>query len=44
VFEPILGGAAPPAEYESGTWGPAAAAAVLAGGDRWHDPKAHENA
>ena len=38
VVEPILEDAAPPFEYEPGTWGPAAAAAVLAGGDRWHDP------
>jgi glucose-6-phosphate 1-dehydrogenase len=39
VIEPILGAAAPPAEYEPGTWGPAAAATVLAHRERWHDPK-----
>ena len=39
VVEPILGSAAPPAQYEPGTWGPAAAATVLANGERWHDPK-----
>jgi glucose-6-phosphate 1-dehydrogenase len=39
VVEPILDGAAPPAEYEPGTWGPSAAAGVLADGERWHDPK-----
>ncbi len=39
VIEPILGATEPPAEYEPGTWGPAAAAAVLAGDERWHDPK-----
>jgi glucose-6-phosphate 1-dehydrogenase len=40
VVEPILGADAPPAEYEPGTWGPPAAAAVLADGERWHDPTA----
>jgi glucose-6-phosphate 1-dehydrogenase len=39
VVEPILDAAAPPAEYEPGTWGPPAAARVLADGERWHDPK-----
>jgi len=39
VIEPILGAAKPPAEYEPGTWGPPAAATVLAEGERWHDPK-----
>lgn len=38
VVEPILARDAPPAEYEPGTWGPAAAAAVLAAGERWYDP------
>ena len=42
VVEPILGSTAPPAEYEPGTWGPAAAAAVLAGEESWHDPKADQ--
>jgi glucose-6-phosphate 1-dehydrogenase len=43
VMEPILGAAEPPAEYEPGTWGPPAAASVLADGGRWHDPQAdHE--
>jgi len=42
VVEPILGAAAPPAEYEPGTWGPAAADTVLANGERWHDPKPDE--
>ena len=42
VVEPILNAAAPPTEYEPGTWGPPAAAEVLAGGERWHDPKTDE--
>lgn len=40
VIDPILGNAAPLAEYEPGTWGPAAAAALIAGKDGWHNPKA----
>jgi glucose-6-phosphate 1-dehydrogenase len=39
VVDPILRGAAPVAEYEPGTWGPAAARAVVAGDEGWHDPK-----
>ena len=42
VVEPILAAAAPPEEYQPGTWGPAAAAGVLADGERWHDPKPEE--
>jgi glucose-6-phosphate 1-dehydrogenase len=42
VIEPILGSATPLAEYEPGTWGPAAAAAVIAGEEGWHDPKPEE--
>jgi glucose-6-phosphate 1-dehydrogenase len=42
VIEPILGAGTPPAEYPPGTWGPAAAARVLAGAERWHDPKPDE--
>ncbi len=40
VVEPILGSTAPPAEYEPGTWGPAAARKVVASDEGWHDPKA----
>jgi glucose-6-phosphate 1-dehydrogenase len=40
VVEPILGNSMPLAEYEPGTWGPAAATAVIGSGRRWHDPKA----
>lgn len=43
VVDPVLGNATPLAEYEPGTWGPAAAAAVLAGEDGWNDPKAEES-
>jgi glucose-6-phosphate 1-dehydrogenase len=39
VVEPIIGSGAPPAEYEAGTWGPPAAATVLAQGQPWHDPQ-----
>ena len=42
VIEPILGRATPLAEYEPGTWGPAAAAAVIAGEEGWHDSKPEE--
>jgi glucose-6-phosphate 1-dehydrogenase len=39
VVEPILRSADPPVEYEPGTWGPPAAATVLANGECWHDTK-----
>jgi len=39
VVEPALDRDAPPAEYAPGGWGPPAAAALLAPGERWHDPK-----
>ncbi len=39
VVDPILGSTAQPAEYEPGTWGPAAARDVVAGEEGWHDPK-----
>jgi glucose-6-phosphate 1-dehydrogenase len=38
VVDPILDPGTPPAVYEPGTWGPATAAAVLAGDESWHDP------
>ena len=44
VIDPILGHATPVAEYESGTWGPAAAADVIAGDDGWHDPQPEQSA
>jgi glucose-6-phosphate 1-dehydrogenase len=39
VVDPILHAAAPVEIYEPGTWGPATARAVVAGGEGWHDPK-----
>src|SRR6266545_761873 len=44
VVNPILHSAVPVAEYEPGTWGPAAARAVVAGDEGWHDPKPEETA
>lgn len=44
VIDPILGHATPVAAYESGTWGPAAAADVIAGDDGWHDPQPEQSA
>ena len=42
VVDPVLGAAAPLAEYEPGTWGPASAATIIAGANGWHDPHAEE--
>lgn len=42
VVDPILGNATPLVEYDPGTWGPAAAAAVVANGDGWYNPKPEE--
>jgi glucose-6-phosphate 1-dehydrogenase len=38
VIDPVLRTQPPIHEYVRGSWGPAAAAAVLAHGDHWHDP------
>ena len=43
VVDPILRSRVPVAEYEPGTWGPAAARAVVAGEEGWHDPKPEES-
>ena len=43
VVEPILGEATPLSAYEPGSWGPAAAATVVSGGEGWHDPKPEES-
>ena len=40
VIDPVLRTQPPIHEYVRGSWGPAAAAAVLAHGDHWHDPLA----
>jgi glucose-6-phosphate 1-dehydrogenase len=42
VIDPVLHDEPPIHEYERGTWGPAAAAGILAPGDHWHDPTASE--
>jgi glucose-6-phosphate 1-dehydrogenase len=39
VVDPVLRDPLPVVEYEPGSWGPAAAAAVVAGDEVWHDPK-----
>jgi glucose-6-phosphate 1-dehydrogenase len=38
VVDPVLSALRPVVEYEPGTWGPAAAAHIVNGGDAWHDP------
>ncbi len=43
VVDPILHSSVPVEEYEPGTWGPAAARAVVAGDEGWHDPKPEKN-
>jgi glucose-6-phosphate 1-dehydrogenase len=48
VIDPMLGGARgvhiePPLIYEPGTWGPAAAAKIVASREGWHDPKHEES-
>src|SRR6266403_2553311 len=42
VVEPILQSPVTVEEYEPGSWGPAAARAVVAGEEGWHDPKPEE--
>jgi glucose-6-phosphate 1-dehydrogenase len=44
VVEPVLGNAVPLAEYEPGSWGPAAAANLIGNGTGWHDPKPEASA
>jgi len=44
VIDPALAGVSPVHEYEPGSWGPAAAAGVVAGGEGWHDLKPEETA
>jgi glucose-6-phosphate 1-dehydrogenase len=39
VVEPILKDPPPIAQYEPGSWGPKEADRVIAGDDRWHNPK-----
>jgi glucose-6-phosphate 1-dehydrogenase len=39
VVDPVLGGATPIFEYESGSWGPAEADRLLQNGAGWHNPE-----
>jgi glucose-6-phosphate 1-dehydrogenase len=39
VVDPVLSGGLPVAEYEPGTWGPAAANKIINGAETWHDPQ-----
>jgi glucose-6-phosphate 1-dehydrogenase len=39
VVEPVLGDVVPVQPYAPGSWGPAAADALVAGRETWHDPK-----
>jgi glucose-6-phosphate 1-dehydrogenase len=38
VVDPVLGNATPVHEYDPGTWGPAAAEAIIAADGGWHNP------
>ena len=38
VVDPILGNAVPVSGYEPATWGPLAAAQIMASNDQWHNP------
>jgi glucose-6-phosphate 1-dehydrogenase len=42
VVDPILHSGVPVEPYEPGSWGPAAARAVVDGEEGWHDPKPEE--
>lgn len=42
VIDPALASAAPVQEYECGSWGPLAAADIVAGGEGWYDPVQEE--
>ena len=42
VVDPILQSPITVEEYDPGSWGPAAARAVVAGEEGWHDPKPEE--
>ncbi len=44
VVDPVLTGGLPISEYEPGTWGPAAAAKIVDGGETWHDPQPEKSA
>jgi glucose-6-phosphate 1-dehydrogenase len=44
VIDPVLRTPPPVELYAPGTWGPAAARGVVAGGEGWHDPKPEASA
>jgi len=49
VVEPVISGVRgvhlePPAPYQPGTWGPPAAAKIVAAREGWHDPQPEANA
>jgi len=44
VIDPVLSNAAPVQPYEPGSWGPAAAANIVASDEGWHDPQPEEAA
>lgn len=44
VVDPVLSDRAKAEAYEPGTWGPASAAALIDGGEGWHDPRPEESA
>jgi glucose-6-phosphate 1-dehydrogenase len=43
VVDPVLRDPLPVMQYEPGTWGPPAAAAIVNGGETWHDPKIEQS-
>jgi len=44
VIDPVLRDPPPVEPYAPGTWGPAAARAIVAGAEGWHDPKPETSA
>jgi glucose-6-phosphate 1-dehydrogenase len=38
VVQPVLGDVVPVEPYARGSWGPASAAGLVPGGEKWHDP------
>ena len=43
VVDPVLTAGLPVIDYEPGTWGPAAAAQIVDGGETWHDPQVEKS-
>jgi glucose-6-phosphate 1-dehydrogenase len=42
IVDPVLRTSTPVEPYEPGSWGPAAASAIITGSEGWHDPKPEE--